>query len=176
MKITLLIALFTCLTFLNVTAQESFPEGSEGNNELKINLLYVVLEVVELDYERITSDNFSVGMAVNYWFAEYSEYNFMVTPYFRFYPAEKLRASGFFIEGNMSVVGHDQYEREWVNGFWTGEEVSKVSVGGGLAAGGKFISKSGLFAEVFAGVGRIFHDHNYPELYPRVGITLGKRF
>lgn len=176
MKSTLLVFLLACLSFMNVTAQGSFPEGSEGNNELKVNLLYGVYEIIELDYERITGDNFSVGLAVNYWFAEYSEYTFMVTPYFRFYPAEKLRASGFFIEGNMSVVGHDQYEREWVNGFWTGEEVSKVSLGGGLAVGGKFLNKSGFFGEVFAGVGRVFHEFNYPDFYPRAGISIGKRF
>jgi hypothetical protein len=176
MKATLLSTLIAFFCLYNVQSQDAYPVGSEGNNELKINLLYVVLEAVELDYERILNQDVSVGLSANYWFAEYSDFNFMAIPYFRFYPAEKLRASGFFIEGNMALIGYDSYESIYRNGYWTGEEKARVSIGAGIAVGGKFISKSGFFGEVFGGLGRIFDDENYLELYPRVGISIGKRF
>lgn len=176
MKATILSIFFAFVYTLNVSAQESFTSGNEGNNELKVNLFYVVLETVELDYERILNQNFSVGLAANYWFNDNSDYNFMALPYFRFYPSDKLRASGFFIEGNMAVIGYDQFTGGWRDGIYTEEWDSRVGFGGGIAAGGKFMSKSGFFGEVFGGVGRIFHDLNFPDIYPRAGISIGKRF
>ncbi len=175
MKAIFLSAFFAFVYTLNVSAQESLPPGSEGNNELKINLLYIVLETIELEYERILNHNFSLGLAANYYFASTASYNFMALPYFRFYLSEKLRASGFFVEGNTTVLGYEQFTGGWSDGVYIEEWDSRLGFGGGIAAGGKFISKGGFVGEVFAGAGRMF-SQDYTDFYLRAGISIGKRF
>ena len=45
------------------------------------------------------------------------------------------------------------------------------------AAGGKFLTRNGFLGEAYLGVGRSFgRNSNNNEAYPRVGITIGKRF
>ncbi len=160
---------------LSGIAQDADPR--DGNNDLKINVLYGVLETLELEYERILNDNVGVGLAASYWFGDISDLNFIIIPYFRFYPSEKLHGSGFFIEANLAVVGSRNFDYDYHSfGFETQTEKDIVSMGAGVAVGGKFLSKSGFFGEVFGGVGREFNDESYIEVYPRAGITLGRRF
>jgi hypothetical protein len=166
-----------CLSIATLAsnAQEVTTDPRDGNNDVKINVLYGVLEALELEYERIVNDNVGVGMAANYWFNDDSDLNFIVLPYFRFYPSEKHHGAGFFIEANLAVVGSKYYDYDLLSSYSEGEK-DIVSMGAGVAVGGKFMSKSGFFGEVFGGVGREFNDESYVEVYPRAGITLGKRF
>lgn len=169
---------FSCLASFSAQAQEAATDRRNGNNDLKINVFYGVLEVLELEYERIINDNVGVGLAANYWFADNSEFEFMALPYFRFYPSEVLHGAGFFIEANLAIVGAEEYNYTYEPSNNTFNEDSSIGVnmGAGVAAGGKFVSKSGFFGEVTAGVGRVFNDESYVEYYPRLGISFGKRF
>jgi hypothetical protein len=170
---------FACFSFVTMVsqAQEATTDPRDGNNDVKINVLYGVLETLELEYERIINDNAGVGMAVNYWFNDDSDLSFMAIPYFRFYPSEKHHGAGFFIEANLGVIGSKNFDYTYDGtGIETRTEKDLVSMGAGVAVGGKFMSKSGFFGEVFGGVGREFNDESYIEVYPRAGITLGKRF
>lgn len=176
MKAIFLSIFFAFVYTFNVSAQESFYSGNERNNDLKINMLYLVFEIVELEYERILNQNLSVGLAANYWFSQSESMNYTVMPYFRFYPSDKLHAAGFFIEGNMAVLGYDEMIAAERNGVFSVQEEPQVKLGGGFAVGGKFVARSGLFCEATAGVGRIFGDNSLLYYYPRLGITIGKRF
>ncbi len=165
----------TCMAIsISASAQET-SDPRQGNNDLKINVLYGVLEALELEYERILNDNTGVGLAASYWFNEDSDLNFITIPYFRFYPSDKYHGSGFFIEGNLAVIGSTDYVDYYDGLYYSYEEENVVNMGAGVAVGGKFMSKSGFFGEVFGGVGRVFGE-SYIEVYPRAGITLGRRF
>jgi hypothetical protein len=164
------------ITALSVQAQEATPDRRNGNNDLKLNVFYGVLEALELEYERILNDNVGVGLAANYWFDDNTEFKFMALPYFRFYPSEVLHGAGFFIEANLAVVGMEEYTWQPYNYGYDENPTVNVNMGAGVAAGGKFVSKSGFFGEVTAGIGRVFNDESYAEYYPRLGISFGKRF
>ena len=45
----------------------------------------------------------------------------------------------------------------------------------GAAAGAKFLTKNGFVGEIYVGAGRLFGSSDI-EVYPRAGITIGKRF
>jgi hypothetical protein len=97
-------------------------------------------------------------------------------PYFRFYPSERQKAEGFFLEANTGVIFSEEDVFEYFpgNSLITGE--NRTGFGLGVAIGGKFISKRGLFGEVLGGLGREFNDETSIEIYPRVGINFGFRF
>src|SRR4051794_18319052 len=77
--------------------------GDGGNNELKINLLFAVIGMPEVSYERIIEDNMGVGASVFVGLDNSQPFKFGFTPHFRLYFGQK-KASGFFIEGNTSLI------------------------------------------------------------------------
>ncbi len=166
--------IFSFTLVISAWAQEPEKITDDGDNELKLNMGYLVFEILEINYERILNDEFSVGVGASYWFAEGDNTDYVVNPFFRFYPINTPgRAATFFIEGNAGIVGGT--ERQWVrNGVW--EDVNFLRAGAGVAAGAKFLSKNNFVGEAYLGVGRIFDSTRYLELYPRVGVTFGKRF
>ncbi len=166
-------------------AQEKEKITGDGNNELKINMAYFVFEIVELNYERILMDEFSVGVGASYWFDKYADIDFVVNPFFRFYPIDtRRRAATFFIEGNAGIIGgtdrfytYEPYDP--VTGPYpvqTYHEKSFVRGGAGVAVGAKFLSKNHFIGEAYLGIGRIFGAEGYTDTYPRAGINFGKRF
>lgn len=162
------------------------PEASDslklvvaGKNELKLNMLYGVLGIAELTYERVLGDNSGIGISVAARFDDDSNYKLILLPYYRMYFGQK-QASGFFIEANAGLLSHeDGYEHTFYeNGVEvsrTNYSVSENSFGIGVAAGGKFLNKNGFFGEAYLGLGRMFNSE-LEVIYPRSGITLGKRF
>lgn len=158
-------------------AQEVEKITDDGNNELKINLVYFVFEIVELNYERVLSDELSIGVGASYWFGEQDAIDYAINPFFRFYPLNtSRRAAMFFIEGNAAIIGGTEYYHNWLpNGNWVHDETNFVRGGAGVAAGVKLLSKNHFVAEAYLGIGRIFGS-TYTEVYPRAGITFGKRF
>ena len=141
------------------------------NNEFKVNILYTAIGMPELSYERLISDNSSLGASVAFSLdkKEDMDLRFSFTPYYRMFFGQK-KAAGFFIEANSIVVNYvDTY-----NGS-TNTYETKTGFGLGAAAGAKFLTKNNLIGEVYGGVGRVFGDNSLGA-YPRFGITLGKRF
>jgi len=185
MRLTLL-ALIFALTCLNgyVYAQSTDsvkqfapePRLQIKKNELKINLLYGVLGIAEVTYERAIGQDQAVGASVLVGFDDEINYNFSILPYYRMYFGGKP-ATGFFIEGNAGLLNYreDSYFYSDNSGYFSVTNKNKMSFGAGLAVGGKFLNKNGLFGEVYAGLGRLFSSQ-YEDVYPRAGITLGKRF
>lgn len=183
-KIILLAILMTTAFFVN--AQQSKTDslsnaiGQTGNNEIKVNLLHSILGLVEVNYERIIQDNMGIGLGV---FVNISdddfEYNYGFVPHYRVYFGAK-KASGFFIEGNMAVISvkeNTYYSVSTNNGFYSMSNTdNKINFGLGAAAGAKFLTRNGFLGEAYLGVGRFVGGNRSIEAYPRVGITIGKRF
>ncbi len=171
------VIVFLILSIFKVQSQEEKVSQIQGKNEIKLNGFYLALGVAEISYERILNNESAVGISVNFDLEENNLYNFGVIPYYRLYFGKK-KAAGFFIEGNAAVIADDP--RPCYDCFLSpGPRESKLYFGLGVAAGGKFISRKGWVGEIFIGIGRFFGTNEYyhiSELYPRVGISFGKRF
>lgn len=158
-KLILLFAIFSVIT---LNAQET--EKPVSKNEVKLNLGYLLLGLPELSYERILNDDSSVGMSVAFSIDSDVDINYMLTPYYRFFFGKKPSA-GFFIEANGAVFSEEYYSK------------NEVGAGLGVALGGKFISKNNWTGELLLGAGRtLANSKNTSEAYPRIGVTIGKRF
>lgn len=154
------------LISVNMYSQE-IPEGISGKNEVKVNGLYMILGFPEISYERIINNESSLGFSVGFSVDTKIDYNFAVTPYYRFYFGKK-RAAGMFLESSFSVFSAeaDMGKRENLLGF-----------GLGIAIGAKYLTKNGWVGEFILGAGRnVTNNESLDDAYPRIGITIGKRF
>jgi len=96
-----------------------------------------------------------------------------IFPYYRYYFGQR-RAAGFFVEGNAIV-----YSRESVL-----QEEKETGWGMGLAAGIKIRIKDNWNVDLMAGGGVNINKGNsnptgyldFPDMYPRLGLSIGKRF
>ncbi|MGB6037661.1 MAG: hypothetical protein WBG42_15405 [Cryomorphaceae bacterium] len=174
--LTLLLAFSLTATFAQTDSE--IKDRRNGLNELKFNAGTALFELLELSYERVLNNDMGVGMSVSYSSLEGQDYRGSILPYFRFYPSEKQVASGFFLEANTGVIFSEStgYFIRDSNGQYVEDDEQFVSFGFGVAVGGKFISRTGLFGEIFGGIGREFLDESYIEVYPRVGLNFGYRF
>ncbi len=158
-------------------AFQSAAIGHGGNNEIKVNLLYLVLGLAEVSYERLVSDNMGIGVSAVVSVEGDQDVNYAIINSYRLYFGNK-KANGFFIEGNMGLISETKgtyyYEPE-TNGFSQMTKSHHAYFGLGAAAGAKFLTRNGFLGEAYLGAGRILGD-NYTEFYPRLGITIGKRF
>ena len=186
MKKTLYILLMVTLTTVTF-AQESTKTKTDttktvnkidGKNEIRLNLLNGVLGIPEISYERLFNDNSGAGLSVLVGIDDV-DYKLGFIPYYRIYFGNSKKSSGFFIEANAAVMQLKDYVYSYTN--WTGMEWGTNRVywnfGFGAAAGGKFLTKNGFIGELSFGVGRFLKKYNEGiEAYPRMGITIGKRF
>ena len=184
MKKTIVIILLALLASHVTFAQnesESEQKVKAANNELKLNLATTLASLPEINYERILGGNSGLGVAVMFPIESgIDNPKFLFIPYYRFYFGN-YRAQGFFLELNAGLKVHKEYDYYSVyysdsnNDYYFGNfsENNKVDVGLGFAVGYKYVlQKSGLVAEVYTGVGRMTNN----QFYPRIGVTLGKRF
>ncbi len=172
-----LLSLFCYISYSQeVTNKATKTNQIIGNNEIKLNGFYLALGIGEVNYERILNDESAVGLAINFNLDNNDIYNFAAIPYYRFYFGEK-RAAGFFIEANTAIISDEVFSCNNCL-ISDGRFENKIHFGVGIAAGGKFLSKKGWVGEVFLGIGRIFRGNNIyvNSGYPRVGISIGKRF
>ena len=163
---------FVSVCALQGYSQEDTQEKFTPQHEIKLNIVYTLAEIVELNYELVLGEDFSVGLAANYWFDESARIDYQIIPNFRFYPLNQKPSAGFFIEANTSILGVTNEIYDFPNEV---EEESDVEFGMGVATGYKFISRNDFTTELYIGAGRVFGE-DYNQFYPRLGITLGKRF
>lgn len=174
-----------CLAVAFSYSQKTIRSGF-NKNEAKLNMFYLPGGYGELSYERILGDKSALGVAVgllidsegtNY-VADIVTYDMGILPYFRYYFGRK-RAAGFFLEANVLVFSREEFENgkdEW-------------GLGVGLAFGVKLLHKRDWCLDVFLGGGGMFEAHkdsdtpqpgfidlNFPDVYPRLGVSIGKRF
>jgi hypothetical protein len=162
-------------TVTNTTDSQAKSLKVLDDNELRINLLMSIIGLPEINYERYIADNMGVGLAVSFSLdtPENMSFRSIILPYYRLYFGSK-KANGFFIEGNMAIVGQNEIS---YNYYPDGTSYSRSSTnfGFGFAAGEKFLTRNGFIGEVYLGLGRLFGE-SINGAYPRVGVCLGKRF
>lgn len=168
------------MTVFCANAQEETTGAANGNaiskHELKVNALYLVLGLPEVSYEYIINEESAVGISAAFSVEENMGLDFMMTPYYRIYFGKKP-AAGFFLEGNAAVFSEREVFGIYDNGNYYEEEDKAFGAGLGLGIGAKFMTKSGWIGEILGGLGRNFIEKDrISEIYPRFGITLGKRF
>ncbi|WP_293299490.1 hypothetical protein [Pedobacter sp. UBA4863] len=188
MKKNLLTLMLLCFTYAafaqkdtkSNTDSTAIDKNISGKNEIKLNLLMGILAMPEISYERIFENNTGLGLSVSLGLDEDIEYKLGFIPYYRIYFGNAKKSSGFFIEANAALMQTKGYNYYYDSnyGFSTLRNSVRWNVGMGAAIGGKFLTKNGFVGEISYGVGRFFNQHNEEEieLYPRVGITIGKRF
>ncbi len=160
--------------------ENSIKLGQTGRNELNINLLTPLWGSIELNYERILNENSSYGIAGNLGISkDYYNSSFLLG-FYRIYFGKKIN-NGFFIEANSGFssieegYGHIDYYSSYQNSYSTDRY---NGLGVGVAIGYKLLAKNGVVCQIFGGLGRNFGSNydNYTPIFPRSGITIGKRF
>jgi len=180
--------LFCACVFATSFGQNNAKDSiAGGNQELKLNLAMAVAGVPEITYEYFLEDNSSIGLSVGIGLDEPEDLSlrFIVTPYYRLFFGKKNNA-GFFIEANAAVASYrDVYS--YVEYFYDENgnyqvvesevfDEKSTNFGMGAAIGFKLLTRNNYLGELYAGAGRLFGDSNDIEVYPRVGVSIGKRF
>jgi len=151
-----------------------------GNHEIKFNLGMAVVGIPELSYEYFIEDNMGVGLSAAVALLSEDDLTLrsIFTPYYRLYFGRK-KAAGFFIEGNAAIASYkdEYYEYYYSNSvsYEAYREDKYTSFGFGLAVGFKLLARNGFSGEIYAGGGRLFNDESI-SAFPRLGVSLGKRF
>ncbi|HHU26516.1 MAG TPA: hypothetical protein GXZ56_07845 [Bacteroidales bacterium] len=180
--------LLTCLLlFVSLTTypQKTFKfAGWElskqiARNEVKVNLVTTIIGLYpELSYERVLSEDFSLGVAAGVSLNGEYPLSYGVMPYTRWFftgNSQNLQkyGAGFFIEANAGMVSHDFHRANNDSGTPESEDDNELGAGLGLALGWKYLTKNNWIGEIYFGGGRDFVKDSG---YPRVGLTIGKRF
>lgn len=179
----LIIAFFVCLSMFSQKTYRALGwklSRDIPQNELKLNLGTTIFgSFPEITYERILNSDISVGASLGVALEE-DVYvaNFLFSPYVRWFfggNSENLRkyGAGFFIEANGGIFNTYEDELFYDGSSSQWKEESVMGAGLGLAVGWKYISQNNWVGEVYTGLGRDFINDG---AYPRLGITIGKRF
>jgi hypothetical protein len=173
----------------NVSAQERYTP----KNELRFNPIYSLNTnsvFPEVSYERSLSHRSALGISVGVllgsdekfsYVDDFIRQDFSVLPYYRHYFGKEV-TSGFFLEGNSIVLSREP----------TVDEDKPWKFGLGLGIGCKFELKNSWNIDFVIGGGAIFQGQkdgssaddavvvvpfsDLPDFYPRLGLTIGKRF
>jgi hypothetical protein len=175
-------AFFGFAALVGMAQKDSTGFNWSLKNELKLNLTNAIAGLPEINYERILEDNMSIGIAAS---ASLETPDKMIMrwqaiPHYRLYFG-KRKATGFFIEGNMAIIGQrDKYSvaRYTFNPdsvYYSYYDDKAISIGFGAAIGVKLITRNHFVGEIFAGGGRLFGTA-LTDGYARAGIMLGRRF
>ncbi|MEA3446984.1 MAG: hypothetical protein U9Q98_00835 [Bacteroidota bacterium] len=130
---------------INLYAQEK-PPDSILNNEVKLNVGYLLAGYPELAYERIINDESAVGISGGFWIIEdgfINFYKYSFVPYYRIYSRLK-RAAGFFVELNGILFSQEYYKKN--------KRLNCIGLGLGSAIGMKFIISDGWIGELYGGL------------------------
>jgi hypothetical protein len=175
-------------TILSLTVSLAFTQKSSSEfdftkkNEIRLSLTNAIAGLPEINYERVLEDNMGVGIAasVSIENPENMIMRWQMIPHYRLYFGKK-QASGFFIEGNMAIIGQrDKYSVPRYSSmldslYFSDYDDRAITVGFGAAIGVKLTTRNNYVGEIFAGGGRLF-GNALTDGYARVGILLGKRF
>lgn len=171
--------LFLIVTTILLAQQGSSQERTGNNakkNEIRLNTLYLPAGYAELTYERALARKSALGLAVGGFLGSQGQNyatdiltsDFSLLPYYRYYFGKRT-TTGFFIENNYNL-----FYRKFI-------EEPKYGVGIGLALGAKFNVKNSWSIGLVAGGGANISQEPcsslcFPDMYPRLGIAIGKRF
>ncbi|MDO9593974.1 MAG: DUF3575 domain-containing protein [Lutibacter sp.] len=175
-KITLSALLF--IVSISLFSQENEIK----RNELKINMSNLIgFKWFDVSYERLLNEESSIGVGTLFSLDKESEgldeyRTFSITPYYRQFFSSKY-AEGFFVEaftmlhsGKNYEYNYDSYANQYTN------ESKYTDLAVGISVGGKWVTKRGFVAEVYAGIGRDLLNQSDIEVVGRGGVSIGYRF
>jgi len=174
MKKLMLFSLIAVAVSISANAQEA-------KNEAKVNLLGLIIGLPDISYERLLTDKMGIGLTLGTGFKNgkhyRDDYRYVVLPYYRYYLGNKY-ASGVFLEAHVSVISAKKNLKDELKG----QEKFESYYGVGVAIGVKLFNKKGFLVEGYAGLGQqlsvdnedMRHKSQHP--YPRIGVSVGKRF
>jgi hypothetical protein len=184
-KIIRNIIIFIFVVFsLQINAQMSETK----RHEVKLNLFWLVfptaLTTAEVDYEYLLNKWSSVGITVSYTLGtKVQEVQGQVFGTYRVYFLNKQPASGLFVEGIFGVTFREEYKAisgyfPHGNGGWVKSESYTYTVATvGASAGYKYyFPKPSVSLELFFGGLLMINDKVDRGIYPRLGLSVGKRF
>ena len=166
-------------------SETPLEETPKFNNEIKLNMLeLLIMPALGVNFEHFlnSSSSFGVYGFVNFgWDEGYRYEKIEVAPYYRIYfqRQNKLDNKGLFTEVfaglNLGETEYFEYTDEfnYQMGNLYLEEYFGIALG--VAVGYKFINFNNYSFEVFAGAGRFLNNQRI-QAYPRVGLSIGKRF
>jgi hypothetical protein len=164
------------LASTTLQAQDSLPQDTLKDNELKLNVPYlIIVGYFEGSYEHILNDQTAAGLSMGIALDSDINYGYHVIPYYRVYFGKRNRAAGFFMEGSAALYSQTR-ESSTVDGRGILYE-DATGMGLGFSLGGKFVNSSDWVFEIVWGGGRNFINTDHiSEFYPRLGLSIGKRF
>jgi len=177
MKKLLLILVF-CSSLFSLQAQDD-ADTAQNFNEVKLNGLYLVLGAFDITYERTINEESAFGVTLFVPFDDdiNEDFNFYLSPYYRFYFGKKY-AAGFFIEGFGLLSSYEQSSIGFDSVDPVISKENKLAFALGIGVGGKWVTKSGFIGELGLGLGRnIVNSEDYADsIIGKVTVGLGYRF
>lgn len=175
----------TILLFALLISVSAFSQQKHKTNELKLNMGTTIFVLYpEVSYERILNTDISVGASLGLGTSTEFHQDFNFTPYFRWFfggnrDTMNKAGAGFFIEANSSVFY--RLDEKW-SGYFNDKDDWEVTysyeryfaTGIGLGVGWKYVTKNNWVGELMVGGGRGFSDKK--DSYPRIGLSIGRRF
>ena len=175
-KITLSALLF--IVGVSLFAQEN----ESRQNELKINMSNLIgFKWFDVSYERLLNEEASIGVGTLFSLDNESEgldeyRTFSITPYYRQFFSSQY-AQGFFVEAFTMLHSGKEYNYYSNSGpYDTLVEEKYTDFAVGISVGGKWVTKRGFVAEVYAGIGRDLLNQSDIEVVGRGGVSIGYRF
>ncbi|OGS73902.1 MAG: DUF3575 domain-containing protein [Flavobacteria bacterium RIFCSPLOWO2_12_FULL_35_11] len=180
-KITLSVLLI--IISISLFAQEN----DSRKNELKINMSNLIgFKWFDVSYERLINEESSFGVGTIFSLDNKSEgldeyRTFSITPYYRQFFSSKY-AEGFFVEAFTMLHSGKDYTYNYVYEdfppyntieYTTEDKYTDLAVG--ISVGGKWVTKRGFVAEVYAGIGRDMLNQSDIEVVGRGGVSIGYR-
>jgi len=175
-----LLFIFSILIVTSSVFSQRTSTSDSHKNEIKLNTLFLAGGYAELSYERALGRKSAIGASVGTFIGsagpnyatDILTYDFSALPYYRYYFG-KQRTSGFFLESNVNVFLRES----------SLNDSSDWGLGIGLGLGAKFNIKKTWIIDVVAGGGSNSSQEPcgdsslcFPDVYPRLGISIGKRF
>lgn len=188
MKNIFCFTLVLLIPFLAASQENEYKEivaDDAPQNELKINLLEIlIMPAIGITYERFINQHSSFGAYgfINFDLDEEYRYEkFELAPFYRIYLNSKKTAANkglyteIFTGFNIGETFYFDYQDSdyYGEGDYIFQEYFGISLGVDL--GYKFVNYNNFSFEVFAGAGRYLNEQ-YIRAYPRVGLSVGKRF
>ena len=171
MKKTALIVLLFALGLQANT--QNFDDPNFAKSELKIDPVWLIFgSTIKINYDYFLSEWSSLGASGLVYIGSKEDFTLkaQLLACYRLYFG-KNPMQGFFFEGNLGLTS-------WREEVWDfGKRYKDHSgLGIGIALGWKwYIPKSGAVLDVYFGGGRLFGGNGL-EIFPRAGVSIGKRF
>jgi hypothetical protein len=167
-----------------INTKDSLHLQNPVKNELKLNMLeLLIMPAIGITYEHYLNPSSSYGVYgfINFNINEGYRYEkFEIAPFYRIYfqNRDKLDNKGLYTEvfSGLNVGETDFFDYDYdTNRYGDLYTQEYVGISLGVTLGYKFVNHNNYAFEIFAGAGRFLNEQEI-DAYPRIGLSIGKRF